>query len=352
MSVGSVSSSTLSSILQNTVTRLQAQLTTVSTETSTGLLADIGLTLGPDSGQDISMHQQMADLSSISSSNTLVNLQLSTAANALTGLTKTSQSLLSQYVQGASGSPSSTGAVALQQTASAALDSFTSLMNSAAGGQYVFAGINSGDPPIASYSQTPKSSAQEAVESAFQAAFGMSITSSDVSTISASAMTSFLTTQFSDLFTGDNWTSNWSSASDTALTNRIGVNQTVTTSVTANQSAFQNTAQALTMVAAFGGLNLSAGAYSALMNRAQSVMSKANTGLIETSAAVGTMQNQVTQADSAITLQQNVLTTRINSQETVNSYDVGTQVTNLTTQLQTAYSLTSQIHKLSLVNFL
>jgi flagellar hook-associated protein 3 FlgL len=106
------------------------------------------------------------------------------------------------------------------------------------------------------------------------------------------------------------------------------------------------------MVSAFGGLNLSKDAYSALLSQAQSAITSANNGLIETGAAVGTMQNQVTQADSAITLQKNVLTTRIDSEETVSSYDVATQVSNLSTQLQTAYSLTAQIAKLSLVKFL
>jgi flagellar hook-associated protein 3 FlgL len=64
------------------------------------------------------------------------------------------------------------------------------------------------------------------------------------------------------------------------------------------------------------------------------------------------MQNQVTQANSAISLQQNILTSQINGNETVNTYDVASQVSALTTQLQTAYSLTAQIAKLSLVNFL
>jgi flagellar hook-associated protein 3 FlgL len=352
MSVGSVSSSTLSSILQNTVTRLQSQMTTVESESSTGQVADIGLTLGADSGQDIAMHRQMADLTAISNSNSIVSAQLDTAANALTDLQSSAQSALKQFIEGESGTPASTGAIGIQQTASGALESFASMMNSAAGGQYVFGGINSGVAPIAAYSQTPPSAAQTAVDNAFQAAFGMPVTSASVNTISGSAMTSFLDNQFASLFTGANWTSNWSSASDTAQTSRIGVNQTVTTSITANQSAFQNMAQALTMVSEFGGLNLSSGAYSALMSKAQSVMSVANTGLIESSAAVGTMQNQVTEADSAITLQQNVLTTRLNSQETVNSYDVASQVSNLSTQLQTAYSLTAQIHKLSLVSFL
>jgi flagellar hook-associated protein 3 FlgL len=350
MSVGSVSSSTLSSILQNTVTRLQAQMSTVSTESSTGLLADIGQTLGADSGQDISMHRQMADLSAISSSNAVVTTQLDTASNALTTLQTSAKSVLSSLIEAGALSSGSNGASTLQQTVSAALDTFASTMNSEVAGQYVFGGINSGVAPIAAYASG--GAAQTAVDNAFQATFGMSISSSSVNTISGSAMTSFLTTQFAALFAGANWTSTWSSASDTTQTSRIGVNQTVTTSVSANQSAFQDMAKALTMVSAFGGLNLSSGAYSALLSQAQSAITSANSGLIETGAAVGTMQNQVTEANSAITLQQSVLTTRINSQETVNSYDVATQVTNLSTQLQTAYSLTAQIHKLSLVNFL
>ena len=350
MSVGSVSTSTLSSILQNTVTRLQSQLSTVSTESSTGLLADIGQTLGAQSGQDISMHAQMADLSAIASSNAIVGAQLDTASNALTSLQTSAQSVLTQLIGAGSSSSGSTGARGLQQAATAALGAFASTMNSEVGGNYVFGGINSGVAPIAAYASG--GAAETAVDNAFQATFGMSIASSSVNTISGSAMTSFLTNQFAALFTGSNWTSSWSSASDTAQTSRIGVNQTATTSVSANQSAFQDMAQALTMVSALGGLNLSSDAYSALIGQARSVISSANNGLIETGASVGTMQNQVTQANSAIALQRSVLTKRINSEETANSYDVATQVSNLSTQLQTAYSLTAQIAKLSLVNFL
>jgi flagellar hook-associated protein 3 FlgL len=47
-----------------------------------------------------------------------------------------------------------------------------------------------------------------------------------------------------------------------------------------------------------------------------------------------------------------VLTTQINARETVDPYLVGTQLNALSNQLQVAFSLTSQLHKLSLVNFL
>jgi flagellar hook-associated protein 3 FlgL len=349
MPVNSISSSTISTILQNTVTRLQSQLTTASSESSTGQLADIGLTLGAKAGQDVALHQQMADLSALTASNAVVTAQLGSASAALTSLQGVTQTMLEQIIQNQSETPGSNGALALQQTAAGALSSFTSLMNTSVGGVYVFGGINSGVPPIAPYA----GAAQTAVDAAFQSTFGFPVTSASVSTISGAAMTSFLnSSQFTDLFSDATQWQKWSSASDTATSNRIGANQTTTTSISANQPAFQSTAQALTMISAFGGLNLSAGATAALMTSAQKAISAGNSGLIQAGAAVGTMQNQVTQANSAISLQQDILTTQINANETVNSYDVASQVSALTTQLQTAYALTAQIAKLSLVNFL
>ncbi len=352
MSIYSVSTSTLSSVLQNTVANIQSQLTTAEQEDSTGQLADIGLTLGADSGQDIALHQQMADLNAISSSNAVVTSQLGGASSALASLQSSASTLLSALVEGQSGTPGSTGATALQQQAAGALQTFSSLTNAEVGGTYVFGGINSGVAPIATYAQTPPSAAQTAVDTAFQNTFGFSVTSPDVSSITGAQMQSFLSNQFAALFSGANWTSTWSSASDTNSTNRIGPDQTITTSVGANEPAFRDMAQALTMVSEFGGLGLSADAYSTLMSAAQSVMGSANNGLISASATIGGMQNQVSEADSAINLQQNVLTTQLNNLESVNAYDVATQVSNLSTQLQTAYSLTAQIQKLSLVNFL
>lgn len=352
MSVNSVSSFTLSATLQGAVSRLQSQLTTASSESATGQLADVGLTLGANSGQEVALHQQMADLNAISSANAVVTTQLDTAANALTGLQDSASSMLQSLIENASGTPGSTGASALQQDASSALQSFSSLANASVGGVYVFGGINSGVAPVADYQQTPTGAAQTAVQTAFQNFFGFSENSSSVSTITSSQMQGFLDNQFAALFSGSSWSSNWSSASDTAQSSRIGADQTATTSVSANNAGFQKMAQSLTMISEFGGLDLSGGAYATLVDNAQKTMNDANSALIETNAAVGTMQNAVTQASDAITLQQNVLTRQINAKESVDAYSVASQVTAISNQLQTAYSLTAQIHKLSLVNFL
>jgi flagellar hook-associated protein 3 FlgL len=338
--------------LQNTVARLHAQITTVQTESSTGQLADIGQTLGADSGQDIVLHQQMADLNALTTSNGMVATQLDTAYNALTNLQQTTSSVLSQTISAFSATPGSSGATAVASAAVAALSSFASMGNADVGGVYVFGGVNTGQAPISAYTQTPASAAQTAVQNAFQTTFGFSESSASVSSITATQMTSFLNGPFAALFSGSNWSSDWSSASSTALTNRISTSQTVTTSVTANDTAFKTTAQGLTMLGEFAGLNLNSSAYSALMTAAQSTMNSANTGMIEAGAAVGAMQTTVKDANSAISLQQNVLTSQINAKESVNSYDIASQVSALTNQLQVAYSLTAQIQKLSLVTYL
>lgn len=205
---------------------------------------------------------------------------------------------------------------------------------------------------MTTYQQTPSSAAQTAFNAAFQVAFGMAPSDPAVNTISASAMTSFLSNQFAAQFTGASWTSNWSAASDTPTTSRIAQSQTTPTSVSANQPAFQQLTQAYTMVSELGGLNLNATTYQAVMGAATTLINTANNSLTNLQTSVGVMQENVKNANSALSLQSNVLTTQIGNFENVNSYDVASQVSALSTQLQTAYSLTSQINSLSLVKFL
>ncbi|MBB4199397.1 hypothetical protein CCR94_06070 [Rhodoblastus sphagnicola] len=351
MAVNSVSSSTLATVLQNTVSRLQSQMSTVSKEESTGLLADIGLSLGAGSGRDISLHQQYADLTSLTSSNSVVTTQLDTAYTAATTLQQSASSVLKQVITGLSSTPSSSGSAALQKVAAGALSSFVASANSEVAGVYVFGGINTGNAAIKSTAASSTGPAQTAVQTAFNAY--LSANSLSVNTISDTQMTTFLTgTSFTSLFSGSSWTSNWSDANSTPLTNRISLNLTETTSVTANDQSFQTMAQGLTMVSVFANQNLNSGAYSAMLTQAQKVMTDANNQFTETAATIGTMQSAVKQANSGITLQQNVLNTQLNANEAINDYDVASQVSALSTQLQVAYSLTSQIHKLSLVNFL
>lgn len=65
MSINAISTSSIYSVLQQTVMRLQNQMQTVQTESTTGQLADIGLSLGAQTGQDVALHQQLNDITAI-----------------------------------------------------------------------------------------------------------------------------------------------------------------------------------------------------------------------------------------------------------------------------------------------
>ena len=74
--------------------------------------------------------------------------------------------------------------------------------------------------------------------------------------------------------------------------------------------------------------------------------------LTTTQATLGSAQQSVTDANTNMSAQMTILQTQINNLDSVNLYQTSTLVSSLTTQIQTAYSLTAALQKLSLVNYL
>ncbi len=343
-----ISTQSISSSLRQSILNLQSELNVNQTEVSTGNYADIGLTLGAETGQSVSLQSESSFLQTISDTNSAVSTRLSTTQNNLSNLQSSAQTLLNSLI---SGNGSTTGAASIQSTSAGGLSSLISTLNSTLNGDYLFAGINTGTAPITDYNGASAPNKQ-AVDTAFSTAFGMAQTSPNVSSISGGAMQNFLDTQFPALFQGTNWTSNWSSASDQTLTSTIGPNQTESTSVSANQPAFQELAQAYTMLSDLGTQNLSQGAYQAVTSSATNLLMSAITNLTNIQASVGRVQASISNSNNQMSAQMNVLSTQISNLESVNSYEVATRVSELQTQLETSYSLTSQLHNLTLVNYL
>jgi flagellar hook-associated protein 3 FlgL len=343
-----ISTQSITSSLRQSILQMQSQLTASETEMTTGNYADIGLALGAQTGETVSLQAENSLLQTITDTNQTVGTRLSTTENVLSSLQSSAQNLLNSLIEG---NGSTSNASTIQASGQSDLQDLISSLNTAVNGDYIFAGTNTSYQPITDYyaSGAPN---QAAVDTAFLAAFGMSQTSASVSTISGTSMQNFLDTQFASLFQGANWSSNWSSASSQTLTNQISENQTASTSVSANNVAFQQLAQAYTMIADLGTQNLNASAYGAVVNTAQGLLTSAISNLTDIQANVGQTQSNITSATNQMSLQMNILSTQVGNLESVNTYDVATRVTDLQTQIETAYSLTSQLHSLSLVDYL
>ena len=243
----------------------------------------------------------------------------------------------------------SSGSVStLPAQATSFLASFTSFLNSSSGGAFVFGGTNNTVKPVADYSQ----GAQAATAAAFQAEFGMSQSDPLVNTITASSMQTFLSGTFANLFQGGDWSTNWSQASSTRTSALISPANMVTTSVTANESAFQDLANAYTSIADLAIGNLGATTQQAVLSNALNMAGAAQQAINGLQTTLGLSQSQITNANTQMQTQASLIDNWVSKLGAVDPYAAASAVTNLSTQLETAYSLTNRISKLSLVNYL
>ena len=247
------------------------------TEESTGQYADLGLQLGDQSGYELSLKEQVQQLQALTAGNGLVSTNLSTAQNALTSMSSSAQTTINDL---AAWMPGANSGASLQNMGQSALQGLIASANATSGDAYVFGGINSSTAPMADYFSTPASAAKTAVDQAFQTAFGVLPTDPAAASITASQMQSFLSGPFAALFSGSSWTSDWSSASSTNTTAEIAPGQTATTSTNANGPPFQELAQAYTMLAEFGGSQLSLSAQQAVASAATSLIAQGQDSLI------------------------------------------------------------------------
>jgi flagellar hook-associated protein 3 FlgL len=284
MSTNFVSTQYLANSLVGPVMQAQSQLTSAMTEESTGQYADLGLQLGDQSGYELSLKEQVGQLQTLTSANSLVSTSLSTAQSALQAIQSSAQTTLNDL---ATWTPSANSGASLQNMGQSALQSLIASTNATSGDQYVFGGVNSAVAPMADYYSTPTSAAKTAIDQAFQTTFGVLPSDPAAANITASAMQSFLSGPFAALFEGSSWTTDWSSASSVNTSAAIAPGQTVTTSTNANQPGFQQLAQAYAMLSEFGGSALSSDAQQAVATAASSLVSQGLDSMIDTQAELG-----------------------------------------------------------------
>jgi flagellar hook-associated protein 3 FlgL len=348
--VSITSTASLANSLRRTVLETQNQITKAQVEVSTGRVADLGLSLGGDAGRDFALGVRSADLASIANSNAVISARLDSADTTLDSIAKTAQTMLESLIGTQSGAGSD--ARAIEANAVAGLKSLVAALDTSVAGVYLFGGLNSSTKPVADYFSDPPSAARQAVEQAFVGAFGVTQTSDDLGNIGQSQMETFLAGDFANLFGPSSWSSDWSSATDRGTTNRISLSQIAQTSVSANDSALRGIAMAYTMVADLGITKLGADAYREVLTTAAETLGAAIGGLTRLRASVGVMQKNVADANEAITAQRNVIATQIGALENVDPYEASTRLNNLTTQLETSYTLTGKIQQLTLAKYL
>jgi flagellar hook-associated protein 3 FlgL len=345
---GFPASTSLSEQSRQSIARLQMQLLEAQKELSTGHYADVGMTLGASTGTTVSLRQDLSRTDAILDSNGYVDTRLKASQAGLQAMSDEAQSFLASLVN----AKTSTGSRdALIQQAASGMKAFIENANSAVDGQYLFSGINSDVRPLVDYFAAG-SSASQSVDTAFLNKFGVTQTDPSVASIPSSTMQSFLDNEYSNLFNDPMWGTVWSAASDKNVKSRISRTELVDTSVSANDQAFRKLASAFCMINGLGFANMSESTKQVTLDKAISFAGDAISRVANLQTSLGVAQERVSTANETLKLQKNILSNSIDNLEGVDPAEVSTRITNLMTQMETAYALTSRINDLSLLKYL
>lgn len=349
MKTSFIASNSISSASRLSIMKLQAKLVEAQKEVGTGRHADVGLALGYQTGNSVSLRQELTRLQTITQTNSLVKTRLDVSQAALQDISDNAQDFLKQLVAARDGT-SGPAIVAVQ--AKSHLSTLTDSLNTTVNGAFLFAGINADVKPLGGYFQDPPSSAQDAVAAAFQTAFGMSQSDPAVADIPAADMQAFLDGPFAQLFDEAGWTADWSDASDQNVRSRISSSEMIDSSTNANEGPFRALASAFTMVADLNVEGLDDATYKAVIGKAVQLVGDAIQGVTTLQANLGTAQERVTNANDRMSIQTDVITSHIGALEGVDVTEASTRVAQLLTQIETAYAMTARVQQLSLLNYL
>ncbi len=348
MTVNTTSSYAISYGMRTQVMRLQSDLTKAQAEASSGQIQDIGLAQGLSTARTLGFDYQQTQISTIIDTNQIAGSRLDTTNQALTQLLSIAQSFTTQLtsVKTSQSDPS-----VLVTQAKASLQSVISALSTTFAGAYVFSGVTSNIQPVPNYPGSPSSDGKLAVDAAFQNAFSINQSNPGVANITDTAMKSFLDNNFPQLFNDSGWSS-FFKGSSTQLTSRVGIDDSSSASVTANDQGIRDLVQSLVAVSDLGGENMNTTTFGVVIDKAIQLAGSAQTGITSMQTQVGLMQSKIKSSTDNLTAQKDIMQKAYTQATSVDQYEVATRVNQLTTQLQTAYSLTSRMQQLSLLQYL
>lgn len=347
MRTSSVSSSSISQAMRYALMRSQGELVKAQKEMATLKHADVGLALGTRNAQSINFQRDMDRLSTILDSNALAKARLSATQHSLTNISDAATAFLSTLTSSISGAVSGT---IVQDAAKTVLTTMTSLLNASVNGERIFAGTNTDVTPISSFEAG--SAAKTSFDAAFQTHFGFSQNDPAAANISAADMNAFITDALEPQFLGAGWQANWSSATDQPIVSRIALNETASTSVSANDNAVRRLTMAAASIGDLLGSNLSTAGKQALIERSASRVGDAITGLADLQARTGFLEKRITDASSRIEKQVNLFEKHLVDLEGVDPTTAATRVSDLLQHVETSLALTARVKQLTLLNYL
>lgn len=350
MKASFVSNMSLQNAMRLTVASAQKEMLQLQEETVTGRHSDVGAVLGAKTTRTLNLHRDLQRMESLKSTNALTTQRLAASQEALGQMSTAANDALEVLIA-LSGITSQNQLDLAKENIGNALSTFTAAANTSFSGEYLFAGINSDVIPFNDYSEAPLSAAKTTFDNAFFAHFGITQTDPAVANIAPADMQAFID-DLETSFMGSDWEADWSNASDENMQSRISAAETVQSSTNTNATGMRYMALGLVIGQELLALGISEQTRKTVSDSAIDYMGRAISGIDGERSKLGISESRVTQANTSLDAQITILNTSIKDMEGIDTYEAATRVTTLESQLSLAYTLTSRIQNLSLLNYL
>lgn len=355
------SSVSVQSSLRQVMSKAQTDLINANKEVTTGVHADMGVSLGADTSRNLDLTRDVMRIEQQLTTNSVAATRINSSDTALSNMSDSIDKVRGVLASLTSSTSTLDDAV---NTLNAALDTFTDAANVSVAGEYLFSGVNTDVKPITSYTEE-----NSPFKQAFDDELDYFLTSNGIASkteMTATDMESFLsdleakfngTTTLSDpphsgLAGQDFWSTFVSDASDSNMTTRINSSEVVETSTNANGSGFRSFMYATVISSEFLTADMPEATRNVVTNKANEVIGKAESGITTARSTLGISSERVTSANESLEAQKKIFEVHLNDLQGVDAYEASTKVTSLQALLEASYTLTSRIQQLSLVNYL
>lgn len=344
-----ISTDTMTRASRASVLATQAQLARKQTEVASGKISDVGIQIGHRASELVALRHTLAASSAQQGANAITASRLESSQGALTNIGRIAHGFLGA-VLAARGS-----AVASDQLGSQARTAMSALadrLNTNTGGEFLFAGINTGEAPVVSYFAAAGNAARNSILQAFQAKFGVLPTDPDVVDITPEDMSNFISNELASQFADAAWSANWSTAASQTPTAMIGPFEQQEVGASANEPPFRQLAQAIAMVVDLGGTALKDATRAVVLQKATELAGGAQAGISSVASRLGLTQQRIEQANEQLSLKVDIVTRQLSALESADPYTTATDLNELMRRLEASYATTARIQNLSLLAYL
>jgi flagellin-like hook-associated protein FlgL len=345
----------LTQVINNAIAT-QQQLTTLTEQSSTGLISQTYAGLGGGAAQTV-----LSVAPQISSANAQIS-----AINATTGNMAVQQTALTQISSITSGIVSQLSslnaidpqnATAVSAAAQAALAQVATLLDTKDGDVYVFGGQDSGEPPIPNPGDITSSSFFTQIQTAIAGLATNGAAATSATTLGIASSNAAGTTPFAAGLT----------ATPALPVVVLANGQLVTTGIAANSNAFVTSPgigatstgsymrDILSGLATIGSLQsgqISATGFQALLLTTQTSLQNANDSLNQDAGVLGDTQTQLTSQATNLGTTVTALTNQLSNADAVDAAATITQISTVQTALESSYQLIASMKTLNLASYL